>query len=93
MIKIIKSTTLGLAATVLLSGCFDSQSNLNTSHDATMAVDATPSEIISHNIAVSHAIASKKRKKHKLRVKKIDLDKFCFKDNRSIHYNAKERCK
>ena len=36
---------------------------------------------------------TKKRKKIKLKKKKIDLKKFCFKDNRSIHYRIEERCK
>lgn len=37
--------------------------------------------------------AKHKKKKFKLKEQKIDLDKFCFKDNHSIHYRAKERCK
>lgn len=36
----------------------------------------------------------KKKKKNKFVSKaKIDLKKFCFKDNRSIHYKSNERCK
>jgi hypothetical protein len=35
----------------------------------------------------------KKKKRFVLRETKIDLDKFCFKDNRSIHYKKTERCK
>ena len=36
----------------------------------------------------------KKKKKNKFKSKeKIDLKKFCFKSNRSIHYRAEERCK
>ncbi len=35
-----------------------------------------------------------KKKKSRFKSKaKIDLDKFCFKDNRSIHYKSTERCK
>ncbi len=37
-----------------------------------------------------------KHKKRKAKFKskeKIDLKKFCFKDNRSIHYRTEERCK
>jgi len=35
-----------------------------------------------------------KKKKNKFKSKdKIDLEKFCFKNSRSIHYRAKERCK
>lgn len=35
----------------------------------------------------------KKKKRFVLQKSKVDLDKFCFKSNRSIHYRAKERCK
>ncbi len=35
----------------------------------------------------------KKKKKFVERKRKIDLDKFCFKDSSSIHYRAEERCK
>lgn len=35
----------------------------------------------------------KKKKKFVLKTKKVDLKKFCFKDNTSIHYRAEERCK
>ena len=36
---------------------------------------------------------SKHKKKSRFKSKeKIDLDKFCFKSNRSIHYRASQRC-
>ncbi len=34
-----------------------------------------------------------KKKRFKLKEQKIDLKKFCFPSNRSIHYRANERCK
>jgi LysM repeat protein len=35
----------------------------------------------------------KKKKKHAFKLRKnIDLAKFCFKDNHSIHYRSEERC-
>ncbi len=34
-----------------------------------------------------------KKKRFVLRKNKVDLKKFCFEDNRSIHYKASERCK
>jgi hypothetical protein len=36
---------------------------------------------------------SKHKKRFVLRKTKVDLDKFCFKDNSSIHYRSSERCK
>ncbi|MEA2019117.1 MAG: LysM domain-containing protein [Campylobacterota bacterium] len=39
------------------------------------------------------AYKAKKKKKSRFKLKNtIDLKKFCFKDNRSIHYRASERC-
>jgi hypothetical protein len=38
-------------------------------------------------------IGHKKKKRFVLRKPKLDLNKFCFEDNRSIHYRANERCK
>ena len=35
----------------------------------------------------------KKKKKFVLQQPKVNIDKFCFKSNRSIHYRAAERCK
>ena len=40
-----------------------------------------------------HYISKHKKKRIILRKNKVDLDKFCFEDNRSIHYKADERCK
>jgi|GEM_PF-589089 len=34
----------------------------------------------------------KAKKRHVLEKQKLDLDKFCFEDSRSIHYKACERC-
>ena len=36
---------------------------------------------------------AKKKKRKFVSKEKIDLKKFCFKDNRSIHYKASQRCK
>ncbi len=41
-----------------------------------------------------HAKDLKKKRMEKVGTKKeVDLTKFCFKDNRSIHYKESERCK
>ena len=46
------------------------------------------------NMQNAHKLHLKKRKhRFKKRKQKIDLAKFCFKDNSSIHYRAEERCK
>ena len=36
---------------------------------------------------------TKRKKRFILKQPEVDLDRFCFKDNRSIHYRATERCK
>jgi len=35
---------------------------------------------------------TKRKRKRFVHKKTINLDKFCFKDSRSIHYRAEERC-
>jgi len=86
MIKILlKTIAMGLMASLLLTACTSTNNSLRHSNDS-----------LGHSNDNMHAkkknsYASKMLKKQKN--KKIDLKKFCFKDNRSIHYNAKERCK
>jgi len=52
-------------------------------------------KILSDEEISSEDIAKHKKKKKRFvkRKQEIDLEKFCFKDNRSIHYRADERCK
>lgn len=38
-------------------------------------------------------VALKKKKRFVQRKANVDLNKFCFEDNRSIHYKAEERCR
>jgi len=90
--NIIKTTILSISAVLLLSACSNNQEKMNLSK--AIASDATESEIKRHEAYLDHIKKVKKRKKRvALKKKEINLDKFCFKDNHSIHYRAEERCK
>lgn len=104
--KITKSIVAGLAASLLLTACSSKQENMDATKMETtkkvvmtkemahsIASDATQQEIQQHVKYEKHIKKVKKRKKVKLKKEKIDLKKFCFKDNHSIHYKAQERCK
>jgi ABC-type uncharacterized transport system auxiliary subunit len=84
--RIIKSTAIGLTAIFLLTGCFDKQEQIKTPE-------------VKHKTKVEdksyHHVVKKKKKKKKviLKKKKVDLKKFCFKNNHSIHYRSSERCR
>lgn len=94
MIKITKTIVLGLTAAFLLTACSNDQEQLNTPTHAVIAADATKAEIQHEKEYIEHAKAKKKRKKrNSVNKQKIDLKKFCFKDNTSIHYKSNERCK
>jgi uncharacterized lipoprotein YajG len=91
MIKVSKSVLVGLAAALLLTACASNQNKVTASAKKAIASDAT-----AHEIEVQHKYAAniKKKRKNKFKSKeKIDLKKFCFKSNRSIHYKAPERCR
>jgi uncharacterized lipoprotein YajG len=102
MTKITKNIVVALTAALLLTACSNDQEKVTTPKKVkavkkvvnnAIAVDATPSEIKHQEEYVAHVKKVKKRKKVKLRKAKINLKKFCFKDNRSIHYKLQERCK
>ena len=84
--KIIKSTAIGLTTVILLTGCFDKQEQVK------VPVLKHKSKVDKNNF---HHIIKKKKKKKKviLKKQKIDLKKFCFKNNHSIHYRSNERCR
>ncbi len=42
--------------------------------------------------AIHYTPKKVKTKRHGFKKQKLDLNKFCFEDNRSIHYKACERC-
>ena len=95
MIKIIKGAVVGLSAALLLTACSNDQAKVSTPvmHDSAIASDATSNEIKVHEKYKMHLKKTKKAKKVKLKKAKVNLAKFCFKDNHSIHYKAEERCK
>jgi uncharacterized protein YcfL len=104
MIKTIKGITIGLSAALLLTACSTKQepqvAPVKAEVEApakavkqNIASDATAAEVKAHDEYVAKAKEKKRRKKVRLKKEKIDLDKFCFKDNHSIHYRAQERCK
>ena len=75
-----KTVLTGLALIIALAGCSMKDNNVNT-HDSE----------ISYKQHIKNV--KKLRKKNKQNKEAIDLDKFCFKDSRSIHYKASEKCK
>ncbi len=88
----VKTIILGLSASLLLTACTTTQDKVSASHS--MASDATSAEMKHHDETVAHFKKVKKRKKRlALKKQKVDLNKFCFKDNHSIHYKVQERCK
>jgi len=68
---------------------------LNNYKHNSIAKDATEQEIKRELEYESHLQKVEKHKKKKKHSKKrvVDLKKFCFKDNTSIHYRKNERCK
>ena len=102
MIKILKGAVVGLSAALLFTACSSDQAKVSTPAKAEahktmktgMASDATAEEMKAHAIHNAHVKKAKKRKKRtNLKKPKVNIDKFCFKDNHSIHYKAEERCK
>ena len=102
MVKtVLKSITVSLTAALLLTACSSDQEKVTTPkvkaskvvEDRGMAADATSSEVKKHDEYVAHIKKVKKKKKVQLKKLKVDLKKFCFKDNHSIHYKFEERCK
>jgi len=95
MIVNAKNLLIGISAALLLTACSTSQDNVapKYNHNA-VATNATQGEIQKQIDYEKHVKAVKKHKKRfKIKKHKIDLKKFCFKDARSIHYRAEERCK
>lgn len=75
--SILKSLSISLAAAVLLIGC--------ASNDAHNTHKKGPGK---------YAKELKKKRMEKASMKEdAKSTKFCFKDNRSIHYKESERCK
>ena len=94
MNKIIKVVVATLSATLLLTACSSNQEKVSLTHGRVdIATDATEAEIQEHNEFVARIKKAKKRKKIMHKKHKTDSKKFCFKDNRSIHYRAANRCK
>lgn len=97
----LKSIVLGLSASLLLTACAGTQEKISSTDAAKahseIASDATAAEIKQHEKYVEHLAHVKQAKKRNKRVnitkKPVDLEKFCFQDNLSIHYRAEERCK
>ena len=91
-----KNIVIGISLALLLSSCSTSQREVSPkyNHDA-VATDATKSEIQSEIKYEQHLRKIKRYRqlRLKLKKKKENLGKFCFKDARSIHYRAEERCK
>jgi len=88
---IAKKTLIGATATLLLTACVSNQNTTPTQSSSydhhTIGLDTLSQD--------KKVVTHKKKRKHSFKKKqqKVDLKKFCFKDNSSIHYRAKERCK
>ncbi len=103
MTTILKNTVLGLATALLLSACTGDQEKVETpakteastkSVNKAGASDATTEELHKQSIHAAYAKKNKKKRRLKQKNKKVNKPvKFCFKDNRSIHYKAQQRCK
>lgn len=93
----VKKISISLFVALLFSACSTSQDNLKPKNKDAIASDATNQEIKQEIEYEKHIKAVKRfRKKQdakKKNKKKVDLDKFCFKDSKSIHYRAEEKCK
>ena len=90
-----KNLLIGISAALLLTACSTNKDNVTPAynHNA-VAQNATKTEIQNEINYEKHVQNIKKHKKRfKIKKHKIDLNKFCFKDARSIHYRAEERCK
>ena len=90
--QFIKTTLLSVSTVLLLAACSANQENVSRSN--AIASDATKSELKSYEKFEDRVKKAKKRKK-RISYKKKELKQqgFCFKDSRSIHYRAEERCK
>ena len=42
---------------------------------------------------IHYTFKAKKKKKFRQKKREVNLDKFCFQNNRSIHYKVEEQCK
>ncbi len=87
---ILKGTTVTLTTMLLLTACAGNQENIQPSSDKLS--EATTSS--NNHTTTKQGRYSKllKKAQYEAKAKKIALRKFCFKDNHSIHYKAKERC-
>ncbi len=93
-----KIVSISLLLAFIFAGCANNNENAETPKLVNaIASDATESEITEEIKYEKHIKSVKNLRKRTLRKerdkKTIDLDKFCFKDGRSIHYKANERCK
>ena len=78
--SILKSVSISLAAAVLLIGCAS-----NDAHPAKKGQSKYMKDLKKKRMEKVGGTKAEKTK--------ADLKKFCFKDNRSIHYRNSERCK
>lgn len=63
----------------------------NSIAESGIVVQSGNNDLIFVGQELSYKVKKKKKNRFKLKTT-IDLKKFCFKDNRSIHYRANERC-
>ena len=95
-----KLVTSSLLLAVIFAGCATDKKSVETPKiTSAIASDATKTEIKEEVEYEKHIEKVKKRKSRLKRLRKhsdkkvVDLDKFCFKDSKSIHYKANQRCK
>ncbi len=95
-----KLITSSLLLAVIFAGCATDKKSVETPKiTSAIASDATESEIEKEVKYEKHIEKVKKRKSRQKRLrtnsdkKVVDLKKFCFKDSKSIHYKANQRCK
>ena len=100
----VKKISVGLAVAFMFTACATQQKNIEIKKLETkkakiakvIATDATESEIKEAMKYEEHIEKVKKYKKRRGSVRKaheLNVKKFCFKDAKSIHYRADERCK
>jgi len=102
-----RNIILSLGAILLLTSCTSSPENKKNNHGTentsnhssvininnhNIADNATDDEIVKEKKYQEHIKKVKKSKMHKLKEPKVDLEKFCFENSKSIHYKANERC-
>ncbi len=93
---VIKGVAASLLASLLFSGCTattqsvekDEVKKAQISEVKKVEVSATANEV-----EIVKEKKKKKKKRFSQKKQKAKSTKFCFKDNRSIHYRASERCK